>query len=549
MIDPTRNNWNGHGQPEALTYYGRGKAPAATGLVVTVQRHGFNGMTMVDPFGATVDSMGGTAKFWAAPVPAECAHLVATTEAPAPAEAEAPAQVAQVDAPAEAPATTEAPAQVDAPAPAEAEAPAVTVDAAGIDRDALDLVARATWSLAMIGKRGAREGVHVLTLPAGRLSREAYLSVRGLVDRIGGHWSKEARGFVFSKSRPCFPNGYTVDGRATAEATIAALLAQVGTDVPAPAEAPAQVAQVDAQAPAVGATEAPADAVAQVAEALRAAVRAPGVATWMHVRTGRGGLSSRAAWCSHLVGPLGVDYARSRTVASDELTSGAPITCPACSHLVMCRASGCVMCAAILGACDRDGCELCTDARPAEAPAPVAQVDAPAEAPAVAEAPAPAVTVKPWLIAATAPAEAEAPAQVAPAPAEATTEAPAPVAQVDAPAEAPAPAQVAEAPAGMPAGAHAAAVDVAERGTVDGFAFRLRAGSTTMQLGKAVRRDLGAHRAELGGAFTVTAPRGSRTVSVVPAVGTEAPADWSPVLARVAAILGASVDAEAPAEV
>ncbi len=66
---PVRDSYNGHGQPATIIYYGRKSTPAATGRTVRIERSGFNGMAFVDAAtGEVIESVGGTAKFWATPV-------------------------------------------------------------------------------------------------------------------------------------------------------------------------------------------------------------------------------------------------------------------------------------------------------------------------------------------------------------------------------------------------------------------------------------------------------------------------------------------------
>lgn len=68
VVSPTRDSWQAFGRPDKIVYYGREGSPwpAAYGRTVRVARRGFNGMVLVDDAcGEVVDSMGGTAKFWA----------------------------------------------------------------------------------------------------------------------------------------------------------------------------------------------------------------------------------------------------------------------------------------------------------------------------------------------------------------------------------------------------------------------------------------------------------------------------------------------------
>jgi hypothetical protein len=301
-----------------------------------------------------------------------------------------------------APAAPAAPApvvdQVDAVEVREARATGTATAPVRVSAVVLATLRASTWSHAVIGRRGAREGMHALTLPAGRLDRDAYVAVRDAVAAMGGHWSKEARAFVFHQSRPCFPNGHTRDGRADAEAIMARMV-----DADAPAEA-----ETAAPAPA-----APVDAVALV-DAMRQTIREIGAGRLAHVKTARGGLSSAVTWCAHLVGRM---PAGTVATASDVIDRTTPLTCPACGHLAECVRPGCTVCAVIMGACDRDGCELCADITAAGAPA----AEAPAPAPASTVAAPPATPVV-W--------QAPAPVDQVNAPAEATTTAPAPAAPV-----------------------------------------------------------------------------------------------------------------------
>jgi hypothetical protein len=385
-------------------------------------------------------------------------------------------------------------------------------------------------------------------LPARRLTREEWQELADQVRALGaGAWMSDVKGFACESAT--IGNAWQAGTRSTRE-RVAEWLAEA----PAPAEV-ATVAQVDA--PAQVAEVAPAEAeapagAAQVAEALRVAIRAAGAGNLGHVKTRTGSpISSRVTWCAALVGPMPMG---TTATASDLVdAAGTGVTCPACAHLVACRAgAACVMCSAILGDAPA---ELAADVAPAEvaqvdAPAPVAEV-APAEAPApVATVTAPSAdNVTTW--APPAPATVTAPAEV-PAPATeelaTVTTTPAPVAQVAevaqvAPAEAEAPAQV-DAPAAPVAEAPAQRirVELAERGPVDGYGFRIT-GKLAKADAKVIKAALAAERATLGGRFWVlTSERG--TVNVVPSDDDSAPADWSPVVARVAELLAAQVPAQ-----
>jgi hypothetical protein len=204
------------------------------------------------------------------------------------------------------------------------------------------------------------------------------------------------------------------------------------------------------------------------------------------------------------------------------------ITCTGCNHLLTCRADGCAECERVAGA-------------PiiAAAPAPVAEpvqaepvaADVPAEPVAAATVTAPnADNVTTW--------QASAPAEPAAQPMGETTmptTTPAPAEPVAEPVATAAPAEPVAATA-TAATAAPARVAVRDRGDVDGWAFTVKPGSVNRAAAKEIKRTLYAERVALGGTFHM--PTDSRTVSIVPADDAAAPADWSPVLARVAELLG-----------
>jgi len=82
-------------------------------------------------------------------------------------------------------------------------------------------------------------------------------------------------------------------------------------------------------------------------------------------------------------------------------------------------------------------------------------------------------------------------------------------------------------------GAHAQRVNVSGEGELSGYRFHLVAGTGCRQFGKPIRSALNA-RPDLG-SFAVTTPSGSGAVNIA-ARGDVA--DWSPVLALVAGIIG-----------
>lgn len=100
------------------------------------------------------------------------------------------------------------------------ELSAADVDAPASDADAVNVwetLAAGTWSGAVVkvgkGREHRSHSVDVLTLPEGRLSRDAYLAVRAVVESLGGRWSKAARGFAF------LPSSTVWDGTATGTRT------------------------------------------------------------------------------------------------------------------------------------------------------------------------------------------------------------------------------------------------------------------------------------------------------------------------------------------
>jgi DNA polymerase-3 subunit beta len=95
-------------------------------------------------------------------------------------------------------------------------------------------------------------------------------------------------------------------------------------------------------------------------------------------------------------------------------------------------------------------------------------------------------------------------------------------------------------PAGDTFGAHAQMIHVSGRGAVAGYRFHVVKGTAARALAKDVRSAIGRERATVGGAFSVTAPAGTRTINVVPAEG-HTVADWSPVLRMVSGLVGAAL--------
>lgn len=256
----------------------------------------------------------------------------------------------------------------------------------------------------------------------------------------------------------------------------------------------------------VAADDAPAEPVAEAPTATVIDVPAEPVAaaepaSVMHVWA-RGSVAH--TWC-RLPHPLPAGHAgmgagtgspfRNVVHGGPVVTVASLVTCPGCSHVLTCTAAGCGECERVTGA-----------PIPAPAAAPVAKLTSDAH-PAPAETAQTGVTDMPATVTTTAP--------VAPAAAPVAPVTPAPVAAAAAPAR----------------------VAVRDRGEVDGYAFTIKRGGVNRATLKTIKSTVYAERDALGGVFNfVSGERG--TVAIVPAPDVDAPADWSPVLARVAALLG-----------